>query len=403
MKLTAKAVEKLRHEGDQPFRDVKDEITRNLYLRIWRSGEKRWILRYKVTRQVRVGTIGDAATVGLADARRIAAEWHARIKAGRDPAREAATAAAEEQRRPTVAGFASEYLERHSKPNKRTWRQDERLLAHDVLPAIGQLRIDRVERRDIVLLVDAIRDRGAHVLANRTLALLRQLFRFAIERGVIEEVPFSLRATRETARARVLTEDELASLWAATEAHAGGAEPATRWALRLLVLTAARASEVAGVTWQEVDFDGRLWQLPGARTKNGCDHSVPLSEPALAVLHEAATMQSGPWVLPATRGSGHVTIGGLLNALQRIVPGARLHDLRRTAATGLQKLGIRLEVTEGVLNHISGSRAGVVGIYQRHDWAVEKRAALEAWARRIEQLAAGEQEGGNSTPLVRAA
>jgi len=202
MKLTAKAVEKLRHEGALHFRDIKDDGTPGLYLRILASGEKRWIMRYKLGGKTRIGTFGDAGKIGLADARTKAFAWHAIIREGRDPAAEERRKAAAERRLPSVAAFAREYIERHAKPNKRSWREDERLLCHDVLPAIGDLRIDTVARRDIVLLLDSIRDRGVAVLANRALAVTRRMFAFAVERGVIEASPFlGVRASRETPRA----------------------------------------------------------------------------------------------------------------------------------------------------------------------------------------------------------
>jgi Arm DNA-binding domain len=202
MKLTAKAVEKLRHEGPLHFRDIKDDATPGLYLRILASGRKRWVKRYKLGGKTRIGTIGDAGKIGLADARTKAFAWHAIIREGRDPAAEERREAEAQRRLPTCAAFAREYIERHAKPNKRSWAEDERLLRCDVLPAIGDLRIDTIARRDIVLLLDAIRDRGAAVLANRVLGVTRRMFAFAIERGVIAASPFvGIKASRETARA----------------------------------------------------------------------------------------------------------------------------------------------------------------------------------------------------------
>jgi integrase len=401
MKLTAKAVEKLRHGGPLHFRDIKDDSTPGLYLRILASGEKRWIIRYKLGAKTRIGTFGDAGKIGLADARTKAFAWRAIIREGRDPAAEERRKAAAERRLPSVAVFAREYIERHAKPNKRSWREDERLLRHDVLPAIGDLRIDTVTRRDIVLLLDGIRDRGAAVLANRALAVTRRMFAFAVERGVIEVSPFvGVRASRETPRARTLSGDEVRLLWAATAAGAPRIETSTRLALRLLLLTGARATEVCGASWDEINTETTDWAIPGKRTKNGREHRIPLSNPAMEIVHEAAALRIGPWLLPAPGDEGHVTPSGVLQAVQRILgPGVAVHDLRRTTATGLQRLGIRLEVTEAVLNHVSGTRAGVVGIYQRHDWSAEKRAALDAWARYVSALAAGEADGGNVVPL----
>jgi len=247
MKLTAKAVEKLRHEGPLHFRDIKDDGTPGLYLRILKSGERRSIVRYKAVGERRVGTLGDASAgkIGLADARAKAFAWHTIIREGRDPASEERRKTAAERRLPSVTAFAGEYIERHAKPNKRSWHEDERLLRHDVLPVIGDLRIDTVGRRDIVLLLDSIRDRGAAVLANRALAVTRRMFAFAVERGVIEASPFAgVRASRETPRARTLSDDELRRLWAATAPASPGIEPATRLALRLLLLTGARAGSL---------------------------------------------------------------------------------------------------------------------------------------------------------------
>ena len=401
MKLTAKAVEKLRHEGALHFRDIKDDRTPGLYLRILVSGEKRWIMRYKLGAKTRVGTFGDAGKIGLADARTKAFAWRAIIREGRDPAAEERRKAAAERRLPSVVAFACEYIERYAKPNKRSWREDERLLRHDVLPVIGDLRIDTVARRDIVLLLDAIRDRGAAVVANRVLAVTRRMFAFAVERGVIEASPFmGIRASRETPRARTLSDGEIRLLWAATAPGAPRIEPSTRLALRLLLLTGARATEVCGASWDEINTETADWVIPRARTKNGREHRIPLSKPVMEIVQEAAALRNGPWLLPAPGDRGHVTPSGVLQAVQRILgPGVAVHDLRRTTATGLQRLGIRLEVTEAVLNHVSGTRAGVVGIYQRHDWSGEKRAALDAWARHVLELTAGKADGGNVVPL----
>lgn len=402
------------------FRDIKDDGAPGLYLRVLASGEKRWIMRYKLGGKTRIGTFGDTGKIGLADARTKAFAWHAIVREGRDPAAEERRKAATARRLPSVAVFAQEYIERHAKPNKRSWREDERLLRHDVLPVIGDLRIDTVARRDVVLLLDSIRDRGAAVVANRALAVTRRMFAFAVERGVLQASPFAgVRASRETPRARTLSDDELRRLWTATDpetqrkllrraknnaAKTAPAipriEPATRLALRLLLLTGARASEVCGASWDEINTGAAEWVVPKARTKNGREHRIPLSDPAMGIVHEAAALRTGPWLLPARGDEGHVTPSGVLQAAQRILgSGVTVHDLRRSVATGLQRLGIRLEVTEAVLNHVSGTRAGVVGIYQCHDWSAEKRAALDAWARHILALAAGEADGGNVVPL----
>jgi integrase len=401
MKLTAQAVARLRHEGSLPFRDVKDDATSGLYLRILKSGERRWVLRYKIAGKTRVATFGDASTIGLAEARAKAVAWRAVIREGRDPAAEDRRKRAEERRLPTVEAFAREYLERHAMPNKRSWREDERLLHHDVIPSIGDMRIDAVARRDIVVMLDAMRDRGADVAANRALAVTRRLFAFAVERGVIEGNPVAgFRASRETPRARTLSDEEVRRLWDATAPGSPHIEPSTRMAIRLLLLTGARAGEVCGASWAEVKVEAADWIVPASRTKNARTHTIPLSDLTMAVVSEAAALRQGDWLLPAASADGHVTPSGVLHAVQRMLgDSVTTHDLRRTVATGLQRLGVRLEVTEALLNHVSGSRAGVVGVYQRHTWSDEKRAALDAWARHVERLVAGGDATANVVRL----
>ena len=230
MKLTAKAVEKLRHEGALHFRDIKDDRTPGLYLRILVSGEKRWICATSLGPRRASAPSATPARSGSRTRAQRRSRWHAIIREGRDPAAEERRKAAAERRLPSIAAFAREYIERHAKPNKRSWREDERLLRHDVLPAIGDLRIDTVARRDIVLLLDAIRDRGAAVLANRALAVTRRMFAFAVERGVIEASPFvGVRASRETPRARTLSDDEIRLFGPPRPPARRGSKPRRGW------------------------------------------------------------------------------------------------------------------------------------------------------------------------------
>ena len=168
----------------------------------------------------------------------------------------------------------------------------------------------------------------------------------------------------------------------------------------------------------ELSDDLSTWTIPGERTKNGAVHVVPLSEPARALLrellpgdvNEVKRVASEALVLPgaaSTPFSGWSKAKAALDRAVAVARGASLapwsvHDLRRTVATGLQRLGVRLEVTEAVLNHISGSRAGIAGVYQRHDWAAEKRAVLDAWAAHVLAAAEGQSPTGNVVTLARA-
>ena len=172
-------------------------------------------------------------------------------------------------------------------------------------------------------------------------------------------------------------------------------------AIKLLILTGARLREIGELRWSEVDLDAGTITLEGGRTKNGQPHIIPLSAPARQIL--AAMPRIGEYVVTV---NGRKPANAWDSAEEKLRADAGvtdwvIHDLRRTAATGLQKLGVALPVTEAILNHKSGSRAGVVGIYQRHDYADEKRAALTAWGDRVMALVEGRT--ANVVPLSHSA
>jgi integrase len=256
-------------------------------------------------------------------------------------------------------------------------------------------------------------------------------FAWAVKRGVVPANPFAnLPIGKSIAkRERVLSDDEIAQIW-----RAAGKVAAPYGAIvRLLILTGQRRGEVAGMNWGEISNDLAIWTMPGERTKNGAPHMVPLSAPARDLLrallpeHEGDARRAiedrrakGLLALPGALGTPFAGWSKAKAALDKAAVDARakagadagtspallvpwsVHDLRRTVATGLQRLGVRLEVTEAVLNHISGSRGGIAGVYQRHDWAAEKRAALEAWAAHVTAVVAGRTPTGNVVTLARA-
>ena len=220
-------------------------------------------------------------------------------------------------------------------------------------------------------------------------AYLHRMFGWALERDIIAANPIAAvkRPGKETSRDRVLTDDELMAVW---NACSDGTYEAV---VRMLVLTGARLNEVARLRWDEI-VDSEI-QLSGVRTKNGKPHIIPLSRPALALLEE---LPRGSEFCFARPGEHYPTTGwsaakARIDAKLRGVAPWRLHDLRRTVATGLQRLGMPVQVTESVLGHAGGSRSGVVGIYQRHDYANEKRAALEAWGAHVTALIEGRAPG----------
>ena len=255
-------------------------------------------------------------------------------------------------------------------------------------------------------MLDEIVDRGAPIRANRVFGHFRNMCRWAIARGIIERSPCDgLRPSPERRRDRVLSDDEIRVVWRAFEGVAWPFGPIGQ----LLLLTGARRDEIADMRWDELDLTARTLTLPAARTKNKREHIIPLSDAGMAIIAKLPHIGDKPdgFIFTTTYRSAvsgfsraKLAIDHHVVVTLRKEAGARgddprgarpperwtFHDLRRTVATNLQKLGVRLEVTEAVLNHVSGSRAGIVGVYQRHTWADEKRAALNAWADRVAQI-----------------
>jgi integrase len=206
--------------------------------------------------------------------------------------------------------------------------------------------------------------------------------------GALTDLQPAKRPTKERLRERVLDDKELAAVWRASETLSWQ----FRGALRLAILTGLRREEVSALRWSEI-VDGEI-RLPAERCKNGNAHTLPLSKAAQAVIANLPRIVGSDFVFPS-RASGRpiaawdAAMDQLRGALT--IPHFTLHDLRRSCATGLQRLGVPLQVTEAILNH-TGSRAGIAGIYQRHDYAEEKRQALEAWGRVVIGLVEGRKD-----------
>jgi integrase len=240
-------------------------------------------------------------------------------------------------------------------------------------------------QEDAVRVLDAAKTDRGPIAANRLQAVCRACWGWAVKRGSLTMNPWQAtpRPARERSRERVLADAELAAIWKAAVAM----DDPWNGVIPLLILTGQRRQEVAGMAWRELDLDAGEWHLPAERAKNGRAHTVPLVPASVDLLK--ARKRSGALVFENTRGtapSGFGKVAARLVLATRAAGHAEpwvLHDIRRTVATGLQRLGVRLEVTEALLNHVSGSRSGIVGVYQRHGWEAEKRAALEAWAAHV--------------------
>ncbi len=287
----------------------------------------------------------------------------------------------------TVAAVIAEFIERYQKPRNRAWREVERVLVRELASWADRL-IRSITKRDVLELLDGIVDRGSPYMANCTLAHTRKLFAWAVDRDIVTASPIAgVKAPAgEASRDRVLTDGELVAVWRAAEALGWPFGPL----VKLLIITGQRIGEVSRMRWQDLDLAGAEWSMPAAAVKTKKPHVVPLSALALEIIEGLPRTADG-YVFPARAASNRNPVSGFSKIKARLdrlsgVSGWRYHDLRRTVATGLQRLGVRLEVTEAVLGHVSGSRAGIVGVYQRHEYGTEKRHALDAWSRELERL-----------------
>lgn len=376
--------------------DVRDSQTTGLYLRVHPSGRKSWRMRYQFHDKPRVLLLGEWPALKLSAARKVVLDHHEALAQGNDPAGAVQKAKSVRDQMPSVEEFADEYIERHAKPNKKTWTTDKRILDREVKPYIGKIGLNEVHRRDIVGVLDRIRDRRADTMANRTYAVVRKMFGFAVERGVIELSPAQhIKLTSEHSRDVVLTDDAIRYLWCATEPY-GASDKAlpmhhsTRLALRLMLLTGQRSGEVCGLELAELDHEKSVWMIPGRRTKNGLDQTVPLSDIALELIDEAMETASEVHLFASSSEVGHLTNYAPVQAMVRIFDDWKSrytpHDLRRTVGTRLGELGFNRLIVDKVLNHKDRS---IGGVYDRHSYDSEKRVALEAWANALKTIIGG--------------
>jgi integrase len=384
--------------------EVRDQSVPGLRIRVGVSGTRTFMLRKNVAGRYRNITLGRFSTrFGLAEARKKARQLLSDIEMGADPV------TALPQRRKvapvlTVNALFPSYLK--AKADRRRISEVERVFKRHILPVFGDRAAEQIRRSEITRFIDEIAE-DTPVMARNVLGYFSSFYGWAMPRLDNLDANPCRDAGRPPApkpRERVLSENEVGALWRILQREPKPFGPA----IKLLLLTGQRRNEVFDAARAEFDLKAKLWTIPGVRAKNGATHFVPLSPMALAIIRELLAIEKSDKLLPA-KGNWEASPSGFSKAVRRIraaleiemgtpVPHWTLHDLRRTVATGLQRLGVRLEVTEAVLNHLSGSRSGIVGVYQRHNYYDEKRVALAAWAREVKRLASTTASSNQSRP-----
>ncbi len=379
-------IRKLKAIEGQPQTEYRDSKIAGLSLIVGKQ-RRCWSLTYTtVDGKRRRVSLGLYPAVSLADAREKAEDTRTAVRQNADPqaAKRAYRASS------TVAAVADSYLALYA-VQKATGELDRYVIDKDLKPTIGTMKVVDVTRRHIQEVVKRPLERGSGVMANRTLEIARKLFAWAVEQGHIETNPAEgiSKPTKEKARSRALSDDELRAVW-------GGLNNLSfqsRAAFKLLILTGQRLMEVVGARWSEIDFDKALWTLPaheaGRSKMREAPHVVPLSPAALAVLAELRTRTDGPDVFTGKRRlekGGEATRGIVAQAkirLDEVLTGMepwRIHDLRRTVRTGLSALGVAPHISELVIGHSVG---GLMKVYDRYQYLAEKRDALNRWAAHV--------------------
>lgn len=428
MKLTEQRIAKLTVEQGRKDRLIFDDMQRGLAVRVTATGGRSYLAQYTLHGRKHRVALGACSALSLAKAREAASAVMGDVAKGKNPAvdRREATAQAKRARdRLTLDALIDRWSDLHLSQKRPRYASEATRALRYAFQRHLERPAEELDRAAVVRALDGLtrkepKAKGGETspaklkgtaIAGRTGAYGRAVYAWAVKRGVVQSNPFaSLPAMASTAkRERVLSDAELIKLW---EAAGKSIEPYSS-IVRLLLLTGQRREEVAGMAWSELTDDLATWTIPASRTKNGTPHIVPLSEPAQDLIRKLlpddredmareleARRETNALVFPGEKG----VFGGWSKAKARLdtssgVTEWRLHDLRRTLATGFQRQGVRLEVTEAVLNHVSGSRAGIVGVYQRHDWAAEKRAALNNWGGHVERIVSSKGSASNVVTL----
>jgi integrase len=444
-------VKDLKPESKTFFCMAEDET--GFGIRVYPSGVKSFIFKYKVDGAQKIMTFGEYPSLSLKDARDEYLKAYLQVKDlrkgradGADPVKEIKQKAerriaeeAESKKNPTVTNLVTEYIDRHAKVKKRSWKKDEEMLNRDVVPVWGKRKAQDIVKRDVTLLMEGIIDRGAAIMANRVFSVIRKMFNYGIEKDIVLHNPCTgLKPPSDKQdRTRALTEKEIKALWESLNRSNLNISIGATGALKLILLTAQRPGEVTGMHTNEID--GAWWTIPAARAKNKRAHRVYLSGLAQEIITEtidhvklmrkipAASEYSG-FIFPCPHKDKNRPLG---NTALAVAVGRNLaypltdtkgnplyqkdgkpatenrlgvdhftpHDLRRSAATLLAAAKIKFEHRERVLSHTMGK---LDGTYNQHDFDDEKQVALETLERRIKAIIAAD-DSAKVIPITRKA
>ena len=408
---------------DMLLRNLKPQAQRYLVwadhglgVRVSPKGRKSFVYQYRYEGKARFLTLGDYPRTTLADAHKAHAEGMKKLEQGIDPGAVIVNERKEERKAPTVAALADEYIERWAKPRKKSWKVDLRILQKDVLPEWGRRKAKDLTRRDVIRLLDRVAERSG-IMANRTLAVVRKMFNFGLNRDIISTSPcIGIQAPApENRRDRVLTSEEIKAFWQGLDKTR--VTEGIRLALKLQLVTAQRKGEIINAPWEELDLSTGWWTIPAKPTilrlthnvedglaKNKLPHRVFLAPMAVELLQRVKALSGdSPWLFPSPRGNKPITGAAVDHALRLALNSLEMehftpHDLRRSAATFMTgSCGVPRLVVSKILNH---AEPHITAVYDRASYDKEKRQALETWGRKLQAIVEG-AEPANVIQLVR--
>lgn len=404
-----------------------DAKERGLALRVTAAGVKSWTFRYHDAagnrKRISLGRLDD---LSLNEARAAAGAERQKLHGGADPStlRKTAKATAKASALETVEQIGSRYFDecvhgRHrpnGKPKRQSTISAERgYFDRIVVPKLGREPLAGLTRARLQAFVNEVTDDRSQSVARQCRVVLQGIYTFAIWQEIVQTNPVQFVTARQgEARDTVLTDTQLAAVWKGFDESAKSDETFVSRSVCLAVMLAAvtlqRRGEVSGMRKDEIDGDGRLWTIPGHRTKNHRTHVVPLSVLAVRLIDEAVKLSGdSPFVFPTPRNrEAPILPAALSHAFRRVCAGAKLeritpHDLRRTGATNMtgERIGTPRFIVSKVLNHISdtGDGAAVTAIYDRNAYLPDKRKALDAWAALLTKIVAPKAKRAPSAPL----
>lgn len=393
MNFTARSIESL--ETKEKRYEVYDDKEVGFGIRISPNGNKSWISRYRRANKLVKFTHGRYPILSLSDASYKHKQLRVMLHDGKVPQAEKQIAKTLNIEAPTVEQLVDLFIELYAKPNKRSWKSDEGRLQKYLVPKYGKVKAKDITRQHINLLLDELVAKGMGVGANRVFAAIRKMFNWAVSKGYLEGSPCTqIKApAKEKSRDRVLGSGEIKKFW--NKLPDTNLNKLSQLALRLMLVTAQRKSEVLQMSKTEVDLENGWRVIPANKTKNGLQHRIPLSPFARELVGEAIVL-SGiselvfpnlPSLVAPIRGD---TVNHKLadNREKLEIQDFTPHDLRRTAASYMASSGVTRLVISKILNHVESN---VTAVYDRHSYDAEKKIALDKWANRLLKIVEGKE------------